>query len=267
MVQAVEQVQPRPWQRVRAEIDLPVPTAVWVLVAHVLTILSPLLLVWAVADQRAFVDEVFERPVLLYASAVVLIVASVCESAQNTLDRWYLTGVPPSVLDWLFTSLVGLALGLNVLAVYGDTGWMWWAVGAVVALLAVVYLTGGPKEALQMVLGVASVGALYAATRDPVIVLTLLTVFLTIFFLDVLLRTRQQVMHGFTTLVNAVSVVATVLAINGAATDSRWSWPLTLLVIGAVVALAFAVRPRLLRLPPTPRTVPPLAEDPRFRSA
>jgi hypothetical protein len=244
----------RPWHRIRAEIDLPAATAWWVLTAHVLTILSPLLLIGYVAAHESELGQLLERPALLTASAVILIVASVVESAQNTLDRWYLTGVPPSLLDFVFTTLVGAALACQALAVYGDTSWMWPVMWGLVALLAAAYLLGRPVQPFQALLGVAGAGALYAATHDPIAWATLLTVFATVFFLSILLATRQQVMHGFTTLVNAASILFVIAALRGGITGETTSW----LLLGAMAALVvgglLALRPRLLRLGPTPRS-------------
>jgi hypothetical protein len=244
----------RPWQRVAREIDLPFATAAWVLIAHLLTILAPLLLVVAVADHRGFLDGVLDRPSLLYVSAGLLVVASVCESAQNTLDRWYLTGAPPSLLDMLFNSLIVFALAFQVLAAVGDAGWVWPTALALATLFPIGYLMGWPTPPLQAVLGLAATITLYRAFDQPVIFFSLVTVFFTLFFFDVLLRTLQQVMHGFTTLVNAFSVVALVAAIDWAARGSHgWSWIETIAVAVVLVGLTLALRPRLLKLPPTPR--------------
>lgn len=247
----------KPWQRVAREIDLPFPTAVWVLTAHVLTILVPLVLVMAVASNIAYLDTVLDQPELLYVAAGLFVVASVCESAQNTLDRWYLTGTPPSLLDLLFNSMIVLALAFQVLAVVGDTAWVW-PVAIIGALLyPVAYLMGWPTPPVQAVLGLAAAVLLYEAFEEPVVFITLVTVFFTLFFLDVLLRTKQQVMHGFTTLVNAFSVAAVAAAIYWAAEgDSGWSWPVVIGITVGLIALAFALRPMLLRLPPTPRRKP-----------
>jgi hypothetical protein len=255
---AITAVPPsKPWQRVAREIDLPPRTAVWVLTAHLLTILVPLVLVMAVASNIDFLDTVMDQPELLYVAAGLFIVASVCESAQNTLDRWYLTGTPPSMLDLLFNSLIVLALALQILAVVGDTTWVW-PVALIGALLfPVAYLMGWPTPPIQAVMGLASAVLLYRVLDQPVVFITLVTVFFTLFFLDILLRTMQQVMHGFTTLVNAFSVASVAAAIYWAAEgDAGWSWPVVIGLTAALVALAFALRPWLLRLPPTPRRKP-----------
>jgi len=244
----------KPWQRVGREIDLPVATAVWVLIAHVLTILVPLWLVAAVAQHIDYLETVLDRPSLLYVSAGLFVVASVCESAQNTLDRWYLTGTPPSLLDMLFNSFIVLGLAFQVLAAVGDTGWVWPAALLLAALFPVAYLMGWPTPPIQAVLGLAAAVLIYRALDQPVVFFSLVTVFFTLFFLDVLIKTRQQVMHGFTTLVNAFSVVALVAAIGWAAGGEQgWSWVIVVVVAVALVGVAVLLRPWLLRLPATPR--------------
>lgn len=248
-----------PWRAMREEIDLPAGTAVWVLTAHVLTILSPLAVIAVVALEWETVAARTEVPWLLYAGASMLVVASVAESAQNTLDRWYLTGVPRTLLDAVFSTLVVGYLVVTVVAVWG---WVWLlpAVATVVVFLAL-YLLGGPVEPVQTVAGIASVVALWAAFDDPVVVLSLVAVFLTVFFLDILLRTHQQAMHGFVTVVNVVGLVALVLAVSDAARGTSWAWWQVILLGAVTIGVVVALRPRLLRLPATPRRAAAVAVD------
>jgi hypothetical protein len=238
----------------REEIDLPAGTAVWVLTAHVLTILAPLAVIAVVAVEWETVSARTEVPWLLYAGASMLVVASVAESAQNTLDRWYLTAVPRTLLDSVFSTLVIAYLVCTVVAVWG---WDWLLPGVVVLVAFVaLYLLGGPIEPVQTVAGVASVTALWRAFDDPVVLVSLLAVFLTVFFLGVLLHTRQQAMHGFVTLVNAVGLLGLVLAVLDAERGTPWSLWQVLLLSAATIATVVALRPRLMRLPATPRRTP-----------
>ena len=241
-----------PWHRISQEIDLPILTATWVLTAHVLTILSPVLLIAAVASNRGYLDRVLDRPDLLYVGGVVLIVASVCESAQNTLDKWYLVGTPPSLLDFLFNSLVVLSLAINVIAVAGASGWVWGVALAGAFAFSLAYLVGWPTPPIQAALGLASAYLLSRALSQPVIILGLTSVFLTLYFLDILIRTRQQVMHGFVTLINAVGLMATVIAIVWSANHEGMSWPVVIGLGLVIVGGAFVLRPVLLRLGATP---------------
>jgi uncharacterized membrane protein YhhN len=73
-----------------------------------------------------------------------------------------------------------------------------------------------------------------------------------------LLKTKQQVMHGFTTLVNAFSVVALCAAIIWAANDDKgMSWPVLIGIAVVIVGGLLVLRPQLLKLPETPRAKEP----------
>jgi len=241
--------------RIGREIDLPLPTAIWVLGIHLATILAPLLVVWVVVTHMTRLATVMDHPAYLYLYAGLLIVASTIESAQNTADRWYLYGVPPTLLDLLFNSFVALGLTVSVLAVYGGLAWVWpailvaWLCYPVGYVLEVAWL----RDGAQAVVGLASVLALYKALDEPVVFLSLVTVFLTLYFLDLLVKTLQQVFHGFTTGVNAVGLLAVVGAIAWSGTSTGWGWAVVVAVGVGVVALALVLRPMLLRMPATPR--------------
>ena len=91
---------------------------------------------------------------LLFVAAGCFIAGSICESAQNTLDRWYLTGTPPSLLDLLFNTLIVAGLAAQILSV-SDSPWAWLAPVAVVAYAAS-YLAGWPTPPWQALAGVAA---------------------------------------------------------------------------------------------------------------
>lgn len=243
----------KPYQRIRYEIDLPPLTALWVLTAHLLTILAPLVMVAAILDHYAFLQFVMYSPDLLLWAAGLLIAASIFETAQNTFDRWYLTGTEPALCDLLFNSLLVIALGLTALAYAGDIQWLWWLMLAAMVLFPVAYLRGWPTVPFLAITGIASAVAAYRALNNPVVFFSLLATFLTLFFLSILLKTRNQVMHGFTTIVNALGLMATPLAIHQAATNTASSWLLVIASSVVVMLVCVVVRKRLLQLPPTPR--------------
>jgi hypothetical protein len=242
----------RPWQRIRQEIDLPAGTAVWVLTAHVLTILSPLLLIAVVAPREDALGGSLDRPGWLYVAAVCFIAGSICESAQNTLDRWYLTGVPPTLLDLCFGTLIVAGLAAQIVAVRGDQAWAWGLAIACVVGFAAAYLLGLPTPPFQAVAGLAAAWLLIAALDQPVVLLTLVTVFLTLFLLEVLLATGQQAVHGFVTLVNAGSVLALSAAVVWGVDGGGWGWTTVVAVAAISVLPVVALRGRLMKLPRTP---------------
>jgi hypothetical protein len=242
-----------PWRRIRAEVDLPTGTALWVLSAHVLTIVSPLLLIAVVVPRQDELGSLLDAPGWLYVAAACFIAGSICESAQNTLDRWYLTGVPPTLLDLCFNVLIVAGLGAQILAVSGGQWWAWALALAAIVGFKGAYLWGKPTAPFQAVAGIVAAILLVRALDQSVVLLSLVTVFLTLYFLDVLLRTGQQAMHGFVTLVNAGSVVALSAAVVWGVEGGGWSWVSTLSFAAIVVVIALVLRPWLVRLPRTPR--------------
>ena len=77
-------------QSVRAQIDLPAPVAVWVLAAHAIALLTPLLLLWAVHANWGYVAAQAAVPGLFYVAVALMVAGAAFEIGQNTADRWYL---------------------------------------------------------------------------------------------------------------------------------------------------------------------------------
>lgn len=234
-------------------VDLPRGTASWVLSAHGLTVVSPLVLIWAT---WAFADALAQTtfaPGLFYLSALLLMVGSAIECAQNHRDDWYLTNNDRTVLDGIFNSCIVASLAVTSLACQGQHLWLWPLCIAAAVAYPVMYLKDWPKEIIQGLLGLVSTVCLYLSFRDPVVLLPLLTVFLTLYFLDILLKTRAQSMHGFTTIVNAVGLMAIPWAMYAAKLGTPASWTLIFGTCILVVGLAMVTRPRLLKLLATER--------------
>ncbi len=233
-------------------VDLPPGTASWVLSAHALTILSPLVVVWSTLHYWNALQSATFMPALFLVAALVLIVGSCIESLQNARDNWYLTHNDPSFLDGAFNTCIVCNLALVILACQGQYFWLWPLSLGGVGLYAFMYAKRWPKEAVQGVLGAGSTLAMYLSFRDPVVIYPLLTVFLTLYFLGILLKTQAQSMHGFTTVINAVGLMATPWAMANLQHQSPRSWAEVLLVCAGVVIVALLVRPKLNQLSSTP---------------
>ena len=234
-------------------VDLPRGTATWVLTAHALTIASPLVVVWAVLEHRPQLDDILFSPELLLGAAGLQVLGSLFESAQNHRDDWYLTHNDSTLLDGAFNTCIVSSLALTALACQGQAGWLWpLALGAAVAYAAM-YALDWPKESMQGVVGLLSTLCLYLSFRDPVVVLPLLTVFLTLYFLNLLLKTHAQSLHGFTTVVNAVGLMAIPWAILNHVRGAVTGWGTVAAIFVVVIGLALVLRPRLAQLAATPR--------------
>lgn len=241
--------------KLAAEVDLPTGTAIWVLSAHLVTLLSPLAISWAAHRYADFLASVMAAPGLLHLTAGLMIAGSAFETAQNTSDRWFLSAATPSLVDCLFGTSVCLALATTVVACFGAQPWLLALVYGVALAYPLMYVTGWPAEAARGTLGVASVGALFLTFKDPVVFLSLVSVFLTLYFFKLLLKTEAQSLHGFTTLVNVLGVVVIPWAIHNAVRGEPMPWWQLLALAGLLVGAALAAYPWLSRLEPTRRPV------------
>lgn len=246
-------IDKKPWQIIANEIDLPPGTASWVLMAHLFTLLSPLTVIWATWAYWDYLQTVMYAPGLLYLSAVLMMIASSFEIAQNTFDRWYLTEQPPALCDWLFSSLIMLSVAVNVMAFVGDQLWFSSLAFVLALLFSAMYLLGGPMNIPRSILGVGSSLAMFYVLRDPVVFLPFLSIYLTVVFLEVLLKTHAQSMHGFLTGIHGLALLCTPIAIMNAAAQTAVSWHLVLLVAIAVVLPTQLIKPWLGNLKATPR--------------
>ncbi|WP_101757800.1 hypothetical protein [Oceanicoccus sp. KOV_DT_Chl] len=235
------------------QIDLPLATAIWVLGAHAFTLLSPLILIWAVYYYWEHLQQILYAPELLYFSAVLMMIGSAFEIADNTFDRWYLSGFTPTLCDWLFSSCIVLSLALNVIACVGQYQWLVFLSLALVLAFSIMYLFDWPKEIARGSLGVISCASLYSVVGDPVVFLPLLTTFLTVYFFGILQSTLAQSMHGFTTIVNAFGVFCLPWAFYNSAIGEPASVMWVITVSTVIVGSVLLLKPVLLDLSATSR--------------
>jgi hypothetical protein len=243
----------KPYAVIRREIDLPLLTAVWVLFAHVFTILSPLVVIVVIIHYQDFLQTVMYSPRLLIWSSGLFVAASIFESAQNTFDRWYLVDEPPTLCDFMFNNLLIWAMSLAILAYAGDLLWLWWLAAGLSLFAPIAYLMAWPSVPFRAIAGLLSLFAAYRSLQDPVLVLSLVTTFLTLFFLNILLTTKNQAVHGIVTIVNAFGLLMTPLAIYQNVNQQPSSWLMVVLLSVAVIGSCLLLRKTLLKLPPTPR--------------
>lgn len=243
---------------IAADIQLPTGTAIWVLSAHLYALLLPLVLIMAVFHHWDALAELTAYPVLFYMAAGVMMAGSAFEISQNALDRWYLTAETGSAegtgfCDFLFYWFIVASQGLVAVACMGDRDW--------VIVLAVFFTAVFPflyiRQKLQFlpltVLGLLATVAAWLSFEDPIIFLQLVLSPLTLYFFGLLLKTGNQVLHGFTTSAASSGVLFLAWGIHGGSEGTPQSW---LTVIAAVIITGVAavlLRPWLLRLPPTRR--------------
>ena len=249
---------------ISADVQLPFPTAVWVLAAHLYALLVPLTLMAVVAEHWEFVATRTAFAVLLPAAAGIMMAGSAFEIAQNALDRWYLTRETASAegtgfCDLMFYWCIVWSQALVAVACVGLTAWS--ALPAAISVIALPLLYGrGQAQFLPLaVAGLTAVASAYRSFADPVLVLQLALSPLTMLCFASMLKTGNQVLHGFTTLFASSGVLFLAAGVHGAAIGDPLSWVVVGLVVLITGVAMLALKPLLVRLPatPLPRWLPP----------
>lgn len=240
--------------RLRAEIDLPTPVAVWVLLAHALTLFSPLVLVFVVHRNTETLGTVLDAPFALHVGAALFFVGSAFEISQNTMDRWYYEGPYPAFADLLFNACIAFGLGAMGLAAGVD---QWWVI-AVVVVAAVafplLYLADQTPYPATGVLGIVAVGLLLDRLDNPAVVLLLVfTTGLNLYFLALIVRTKAQSLHGGIALTNGVGLLAVPLALQGWLDNAPMAWATVIAIAAGIALVAAAAYKPLSNLAPTRR--------------
>ena len=242
----------------RAQIGLPAPVAAWVLAAHAIALLTPLLLLWAVYANWDHVAEQASEPALFYVAVALMMSSAAFEIAQNTADRWYLergmgSTTGRGLADFLFYLFSCSGMVALIAACMGDAWWLVTVSLAMAGAFVFLYLTGRPPFAALGVLGLISTLVLFLTFGSPVVFLQPVAGQLTLYFFTLLLKTRAQSLHGCVALASVSGLWAVVWAIYGSARGAPGSW---MFVVGFAVAVgiaALALKPRLEKLTATPR--------------
>jgi len=240
------------------DIDLPWSTAIWVLSAHLYALLVPLLLIIAVTHHWAQLRVLTAYPELFYVAAGFMMAGSAFEIAQNAIDRWYLTPEVGSAngtgfCDMLFYACIVASQGLVAVACMGDRIWVPLLAIAMTALFPFLYQRQFVQSLPLAVLGLLAAAAAWVQLGEPVVLLQLLLAPLTLYFFSGLLQTRNQALHGFTTLVASSGVLFLAWGIHAGATGASPGWVGVIASAVVVAVAALVLRPWLYGLPPTPR--------------
>lgn len=243
---------------IRNDIQLPLPTAIWVLSAHLYALLLPLVLITALVHHWDAVAARTDYPLLMFFAVGLMMAGSAFEIAQNAIDRWYLTAETASAegtgfCDFLFYWFIVMSQGAIAIACMGNNIWVVLTSILFIAVFPLLYFRQVAHFLPLTVLGLLSVVTAYLKFEDPVIFIQLLLSPLTMYFFGCLLKTGAQVLHGFTTSSASSGVLFLAWGIHGAAEAQPQSWIFVLGAFAITAIVAAAIRPWLLRLPVTRR--------------
>jgi hypothetical protein len=243
---------------IKADIQLPIATAVWVLGAHLYALLVPLVFLLAVYHHWDFLAVNSTYPVLFYFSISAMTAGIAFELAQNAFDRWYLvpecgsaegTGFCDFLSFWLFM----LSQVMILIAFQGQYFWVLLPAVAAVFVFPLLYIRQSGYFGLIGVVGLSAAVAAYLRLGDPVVFLQLLMSSLTMLFFGALLKSGNQVLHGFTTVAATSGPLFLAWGIHGGASDSPQSWLFVLLTAFSAIAITALLKNRLAALPATVR--------------
>jgi hypothetical protein len=160
---------------------------------------------------------------------------------------------PPTLCDFMFNNLLVWAMVFATLAYAGDLYWLWWLSILLAVFAPIAYLMAWPSVPFRAIAGMVSLIAAYRSLPDPVLFFSLLSTFLTLFFLTILLKTHNQSMHGIVTIVNAMGLLMTPLAMYQVVNQQPSSLMVVVISSLLVIGVCLLLRKQLLKLPATPR--------------
>ena len=245
-------------QEVMASVEIGGWEAVWVLAAHLYAVVVPLVLVLVTSHHWGYLLLTVHDPALFYVAAVLLAAGSAFEVAQNAIDKWYLTAETASANGVGFCDLLAfwfVTMGQALIAV-GLAGDLWWVTGvAVVAVVSfpIAYLKQIAHFAAPSLIGILVAGLGYRAFGDPVIFLPILLGVATMIFFSALLKTRAQVLHGFTTVAASSGIWFFRWAVETGDAGTQNGWAFVGGIAVAAVAVMALAWPFMSKLPASER--------------
>jgi hypothetical protein len=247
---------PHPLTVIRNNIHLPTPVAVWVLTAHVIALSFPFLLLYSVCTNWEFVSSKADNPYLIFAAMAAMTMSGAFEVAQNNFDNWYLnpdcgSTMGSGMCDFLFYTMGSVSFALLIAAF--DSHWIVTSV-SVCAIVGTVYLylTKGDHHSMSSIQGLSLLRVLWNAFGNPVVFLQLLSVIYTMFFFFALIKTKNQVLHGFVGLISGAGLSFVSLAVELSAQGIIVSWTVVVAIFVAALLIAKLLNGYISKLPATP---------------
>ena len=180
--------------------------------------LCPLLMLAVVQQNMDYLQTVMHAPDLLYVAALMMMLGGGFEIAQNSFEHhWYIEDEKPGYFDTVFGTLAGLAMATMITACYGQFVWLVALAYSLALSYPLLYRHNIGKGVERAALGIGLVVAMYYSLGDPVGVLSFNTVFMTIYFYELLHKTQAQGFHGFVAATSAFGMLMIPLAIYNSA--------------------------------------------------
>lgn len=232
---------------------LPAGTAIWVLGAHLFAALCPLLMLAVAQKNMLYLESVMYAPDMLYVAALMMMLGGAFEIAQNSFEHhWYLGDEKPGYFDTVFGTMACLAMASMILACYGQHLWVVVLSYGIAFAYPVLYLHNIGRGVARALLGIGLVVAMYYCLGDPVVFLSFNSVFLAIYFYQLLHKTQAQAYHGFVAASSAYGMLTIPWAIYNSASENIVQPWQVFAATGVLVILALLLWSPMGRVQATP---------------
>jgi len=196
-----------------------------------------------------FLNEKIHQPDFLYYASGCLILGSIFEIIQNSKDRWYITaetasGKESGLFDGLFTFFILTGQAFILIALMGNANWILWTAVLAILTTPIFYIKEQFVFLPTSIVGLLNVIIGFYIFSDPIIFLQLATVVMTLYFFNLLIRTKAQLFHGLTAVSASSGIWFLILSVDNAA-QSQVSGSLYyqlcnwLIVVGILIGLSF----------------------------
>jgi hypothetical protein len=174
-----------------------------------------------VEKHSGFLSETIDRPDFLYYASGCLILGSLFEIIQNTKDRWYITaetasGKESGLFDGLFTFFILTGQALILIALMGNANWILWTAMLATLMTPIFYIKEQFVFLPTSIIGLLNVIIGFYIFSDPIIFLQLATVMMTLYFFNLLIRTKAQLFHGLTAISASSGIWFLIISVDNA---------------------------------------------------
>ena len=234
-------------QELRAEINLPMPTAIWVVFTHIFVLACPLVFIWAIQNYSALLPRPLAYPTLVNIASAIYIGSTAFEVAQNSADRWYLTEATRSVADLGFNFFMTVAFCMYTFGFSGNT-WMFWVSVICTIIYPFAYIKDHPSHrGLSGTVVLLATISFYLTILDPTVFLFLVFTGLGVFFITFLMKQLAQWLHGIAAFTFGVAFLFWPWAILNAVDGEPNSWAIVIGLTAVVIFVAAALAPVLAK--------------------
>lgn len=248
------------------EINIPIPLALFIIICHLVVLISPLALNWVAYRYNDYIQTHYTYPFMLHAAAGMFYIGGAFEIAQNNVDKWYITCSSYSLVNYLFYFFIASGQAILTLASAGNIENWITAISVISAVvIGISYLFNIPSYIFLLGTTLPSCYGIYKSGGDPAVFLSpILSIVGATFFFGLLIKTRAQILHSGIVLFIGIQFLIFPWAIANSAQGKVHSWDFVIYTSLAIFAMMAILYYPLSKLKATvPRIAPPEIKESR----